>query len=82
MKAHENYFDVLLNTVSANHSYETYLKLLNLDGKLLIVGLPAEHPAISPFKLLKNRRILLAACLKRRKCSTIAPGIISFQMLS
>src|SRR5262249_55080368 len=29
MKEANSYFDVLLNTVSANHEYEKYLKLLN-----------------------------------------------------
>jgi len=63
MKDHENYFDVLLNTVSANHSYETYLKLLNLDGKMIVVGLPSEHPAVSPFKLLQNRRSIIGSMI-------------------
>ena len=56
MKASESYFDVLLNTVSANHNYKKYLNLLGLNGKMLVVGLPAEDPKINPFALIKNRR--------------------------
>ena len=40
MKAYDSYFDVLLNTVSANHDYEPYLNLLNFEGRMMIVGTP------------------------------------------
>jgi uncharacterized zinc-type alcohol dehydrogenase-like protein len=33
---------VILNTVSANHDYATYLDLLALNGKMIIVGIPPE----------------------------------------
>lgn len=56
MKAHESYFDVLLNTVSAKHDYAPYLDLLNFEGRMMIVGLPSEEPKLSPFAILKNRR--------------------------
>jgi uncharacterized zinc-type alcohol dehydrogenase-like protein len=44
MKDADSSFDVLLNCVSANHDYEKYLDLLDLDGNMLIVGLPPEDP--------------------------------------
>ncbi len=56
MKAHDSYFDVLLNTVSADHDYEPYLNLLGFEGRMMIVGLPAHDPKLSPFAILKNRR--------------------------
>lgn len=56
MKAHDSYFDVLLNTVSADHDYAPYLNLLGFEGRMLIVGLPANDPKLSPFAILKNRR--------------------------
>ncbi|HMR91235.1 MAG TPA: NAD(P)-dependent alcohol dehydrogenase [Chitinophagaceae bacterium] len=56
MKAHENYFDVLLDCVSAQHDYTQYLKLLGLNGKLMVVGLPSEDPKVAPFSLITNRR--------------------------
>lgn len=56
MQTFDSYFDVLLNTVSANHDYQPYLDLLAFEGKMMIVGLPAKNPALSPFALLKNRR--------------------------
>jgi uncharacterized zinc-type alcohol dehydrogenase-like protein len=55
-KKYDSYFDVILNTVSANHDYEQYLDLLGLNGRLLIVGIPSQSPKVKPFALLKNRR--------------------------
>ena len=63
MKEAESYFDVLLNTVSANHDYEKYLNLLGMNGKMLIVGLPAKDPGVSPFALLKNRRSITGSMI-------------------
>ncbi|HVZ56063.1 MAG TPA: NAD(P)-dependent alcohol dehydrogenase [Chitinophagaceae bacterium] len=56
MKAHDSYFDVILNTISANHDYDRYLNLLGLNGRMMVVGLPPREPKVKPFALLKNRR--------------------------
>ena len=56
MAEYAGYFDVLLNTVSAKHDYKNYLNLLGLNGKMMVVGLPAEDPALNPFALINNRR--------------------------
>lgn len=61
-KAHRS-FDVLLNCVSANHDYAKYLNLLDLNGKMLIVGLPAEEPKTSPFALITNRRSITGSMI-------------------
>lgn len=63
MKQYENYFDVILDTVSANHEYETYLNLLGLNGKLMVVGLPPEAAKVSAFKLLNNRRSITGSMI-------------------
>lgn len=63
MKKHESHFDVLLNCISANHNYETYLDLLTLNGRMLVVGLPATNPTVSPFALLKNRRSITGSMI-------------------
>ncbi|HMO33428.1 MAG TPA: NAD(P)-dependent alcohol dehydrogenase [Lacibacter sp.] len=63
MEAHASKFDVLLNCVSAKHNYETYLNLLALNGTMLVVGLPAEDPAVSPFALIKNRRSITGSMI-------------------
>jgi len=63
MKQYSSYFDVILNTISANHSYNTYLELLDLNGKMLVVGLPSQNPDLSPFGLLKNRRSITGSMI-------------------
>lgn len=63
MKKHESYFDVVLNTLSAPHHYETYLELLNLNGKMLVVGLPKEHPDVNPMALIYNRRSITGSMI-------------------
>lgn len=56
MAKHKNRFDFILDTVSANHDIDAYLKLLKLDGTLVLVGAP-EHPLpISAFNLILPRR--------------------------
>ena len=63
VKKAESSFDVILNTVSANHKYETYLNLLALNGKMIVVGLPPDDPIVKPGKLLKNRRSIIGSMI-------------------
>lgn len=63
MKKHEGYFDVILNTVSAKHNYKKFLDLLDLNGKMIVVGLPSEDPQIKLFALLKNRRSIIGSMI-------------------
>jgi alcohol dehydrogenase (NADP+) len=67
MKQYESYFDVILDTVSAPHDYSSYLNLLGLEGKLLVVGLPPEEPKISPFSLITNRRSVIGSMIGSMK---------------
>ena len=63
MKAAEESFDVILDAISAPHDYQSNLKLLGLEGKLLIVGLPPEEPKVDPFELIKNRRCIIGSMI-------------------
>jgi alcohol dehydrogenase (NADP+) len=63
MKEYASYFDVLLNCISANHSYEKYLNLLGLEGKMMLVGLPSESPTLSPFAMITNRRTITGSMI-------------------
>jgi uncharacterized zinc-type alcohol dehydrogenase-like protein len=49
MKAHRNSFDFILDTVSAPHDINDYLKLLHRDATLCLVGLPNEPLPVQPF---------------------------------
>lgn len=63
MKKYDSHFDVIVNAISANHDYAPYLNLLGLNGKLMVVGLPAEHPKVDPMKLIKNRRSVIGSMI-------------------
>lgn len=63
MKKLESHFAVIVDAVSGNHEYEVYLKLLGVQGKLLVVGLPSESPKLNPFELIKNRRSIIGSMI-------------------
>jgi uncharacterized zinc-type alcohol dehydrogenase-like protein len=63
MKKHKDHFDVVVDTVSADHDYDVYLKLLTLHGRMLVVGLPKEKPHVNPFELIKNRRSITGSMI-------------------
>ena len=63
MKKVSSRFDVVVDAVSGNHDYEKYLQLLDVGGKLLVVGLPREEPKVNPFELIKNRRSIIGSMI-------------------
>ncbi|HPG10421.1 MAG TPA: NAD(P)-dependent alcohol dehydrogenase [Chitinophagaceae bacterium] len=63
MKKAESSFNVVVDSISGNHDYEYLLKLLCLEGKLLVVGLPSENPEVNPFELIKNRRSIIGSMI-------------------
>ncbi|WP_246186342.1 NAD(P)-dependent alcohol dehydrogenase [Phnomibacter ginsenosidimutans] len=67
MKQYGSYFDIILDTVSANHNFTGYLNLLGLEGKLLVVGLPPEAPKVAPFSLISNRRSIIGSMIGSMK---------------
>ena len=63
LKNYNSYFDVILNTVAANHDYAKYLELLDLNGKMIVLGIPPEASKIKAGKLLKNRRSIIGSMI-------------------
>ena len=61
---HEETFDFILDTVSAQHDYSEYLKLLKRDGTMVVVGLPDASPLEAGPLVMRRRR--LAGSLDRR----------------
>jgi uncharacterized zinc-type alcohol dehydrogenase-like protein len=51
-------FDFILDTVSANHEYSSYLELLRRDGTMVLVGLPEAAGALDAGTLAARRRRL------------------------
>lgn len=63
MKKLRNHFDILVNTISADHDYENYLNLLGVNGKMVIVGLPERSPIINPGDLIGKRRSIVGSMI-------------------
>ena len=49
-------FDVILNTVSGNIDWDTYIGLLKRDGALVILGVPDAAVTANPFSIFTQRR--------------------------
>lgn len=58
-----NYFDVILNTVSAQHALNRHLNLLKTDGTMILVGVPEQPYSFHPFPLIMKRRRLLGSLI-------------------
>lgn len=56
-------FDLILNTVSADLPIDDYMRLLNLDGTLVILGLPEKPLSVAPFTLAGGRRALAGSMI-------------------
>lgn len=49
-------FDMILDTVSAKHDVNVYLRALKVDGSLVLVGLPNEPLEIGAFNVVNGRK--------------------------
>lgn len=56
-------FDFILDTVSAPHDYNAYLKLLRRDGKMILVGMPDAPVPLHAGSLVMGRRTLAGSLI-------------------
>lgn len=56
LKSVTNYFDFILDTVSADHDYNLYLGMLKTNGVMVCVGAPSKPAQIPAFNLIFGRR--------------------------
>jgi alcohol dehydrogenase (NADP+) len=64
MAAHANSFDLIVNTVAAQHDLNPFLNLLRRDGTLVLVGAPEhDHPSPQVFNLIMKRRRLAGSMI-------------------
>ena len=63
MSKHAGSFDLIIDTVSADHDLNAYLALLKLDGSLVVVGVPPKPQALSVFSLMMPRRTLAGSLI-------------------
>ncbi|KIC95404.1 hypothetical protein OI18_05790 [Flavihumibacter solisilvae] len=64
MKSVANYFDFILDTVSAEHDYNIYLSMLKVRGVMVCVGLPTAPAVVPPANLVFFRFVIEMATLK------------------
>jgi uncharacterized zinc-type alcohol dehydrogenase-like protein len=53
-----NRFDLIIDTASAQHDYDAYLKTLRVDGTMVLVGVPPQATPVHAFSLIGGRRSL------------------------
>jgi uncharacterized zinc-type alcohol dehydrogenase-like protein len=56
-------FDFILDTISAQHDYNTYLGLLSLNGAMAIVGAPSEPIPLNSFSLIWGNKTLAGSAI-------------------
>lgn len=63
LKRLAGYFEVILDTVSAEHDYNTYLDLLDTDGVMICVGIPPTPAQVDMATLENGRRSLAGSSI-------------------
>lgn len=63
LKTVTGYFDFILDTVSAEHDYNTYLSLLKTNGVHICVGAPSSPSPISAFSMIGGRKSLAGSLI-------------------
>jgi alcohol dehydrogenase (NADP+) len=58
-----NHFDLIVDTVSAPHDLNMYLKTVKKDGTMVLLGVPPESTQISAFPLILKRRRLAGSLI-------------------
>ena len=59
----KSYFDIMVNTVPADTDLNQYLELLNLDGTMILVGIPETQAPVGAFSLVGGRRSLAGSLI-------------------
>jgi uncharacterized zinc-type alcohol dehydrogenase-like protein len=63
MAKHASSFDLIVDTVSADHDLNAYLALLKLDATMVLVGVPPNPQPVHAFSLLLPRRNLAGSLI-------------------
>jgi uncharacterized zinc-type alcohol dehydrogenase-like protein len=56
-------FDLILDTISAPHDYNAYLGLLQVDGTMVLLGVPPQPTPVAAFALIGGRRSLAGSAI-------------------
>lgn len=63
MNKHANSFDLILDTVSANHDINAYFNLIKRSGNMVLVGAPEQPLSVAAFNLILQRRALTGSLI-------------------
>ena len=63
LKSATNYFNFILDTVSADHDYNLYLGMLKTNGVMVCVGAPSKPAQIPAFNLISGRKTLAGSLI-------------------
>ncbi len=63
MKAAQGTFDFILDTVSAEHDLNVYLKLLRTNGTHICVGIPTDAYKVMAFSIIGGRKSLAGSSI-------------------
>lgn len=58
-----NHFDLIINTVSAPMDWNQLLRLLKIDGTMVVVGIPEKEIPLGAFPLIGGRRRLAGSLI-------------------
>ncbi|MEX2234358.1 MAG: NAD(P)-dependent alcohol dehydrogenase [Cyclobacteriaceae bacterium] len=63
VKILKGYFDFMIDTVSASHDYNMYLKMLSTNGVHICVGAPPTPSEVRAMTLIANRRSIAGSSI-------------------
>ena len=63
MEGLNNRFDLILDTVSADHDINSYLELVKRSGTMVLVGAPEKPLSLGAFSLIGQRRQLVGSLI-------------------
>ena len=56
-------FDLIIDTISAPHDYNQYLRMLRVRGTMVVVGVPAEPTPVAAFSLINGNKRLAGSLI-------------------
>ena len=57
------HFDLVVDTLSAEHDYNAYLSTLRVDGAMVLLGIPPQAAPVQAFSLIGGRRSLAGSLI-------------------
>jgi uncharacterized zinc-type alcohol dehydrogenase-like protein len=58
-----NRFDLIVDTISAPHDYDRYLRMVKVDGTMVLLGVPPQATPVQAFSLIGGRKSLAGSLI-------------------